>query len=104
MKIGAVARSSVNRVHCRVDKSERLASVGNALLVGESEQASPHRSCEAGSTIQVSGTSCLIGANVEGEICVCRDVRAVAQRLRALCTTRGASNLIGRNGKLIRRE
>ena len=54
------------------------------LLVDESDVAGPHGRGEAGAAVVVRQAGGLVGAGVEGEVGVGRDVGAVAQGRRAL--------------------
>src|SRR5580692_3969622 len=79
VEVRGVRRAYAKRVEIRVDEAEGFESVGDQLLVDQSHVARPHGSGEAGSTILIGGAGALVGADVEREIGVGGNIRAVAK-------------------------
>ena len=89
VEIGAVARAGSDRIDERVDEADRFAGAGDCLLIDQRHIAGPHGSRKAGPAVLVGGAGGLVGADVEREISVGRNVRAVA---KSFGTTRAASS------------
>ena len=104
MEIGVIARAQANRIKARIDEPDRRIAIGNRLLIDQSQVSGPHGRRKTGSTIIVGRAGSLIGADVKREIRVCRNVRAVAIRLRTGGTSTGRRGLPGWNRKTVRRN
>ena len=104
MEIRVVVRAPAYRVEGRVDEAHGVVAVSNCLLVDQSQVAGPHGSRKAGSTVLVLRAGSLIGADVEAEIRIGRNIRAVAIGFGARRATAGRSRLPGWNGKMVRRN
>src|SRR5208282_1569744 len=78
VEIGVIARAQANRIKTRIDEPNRAVAVSDCLLISEGQVAGPHGGSKTVPTIHVGGAGSLAGADVKGEICVCRNVRAVA--------------------------
>jgi hypothetical protein len=84
VEVRAVARTHAKRVEIGVDETDGRVSVGHQLLVDQGNVAGPHRCGKAGAAILVGRAGGLVSADVEGEVRVGRDIRAVAIGGRAL--------------------
>src|SRR5208337_1263116 len=106
VKVRGVAGGYVLCVDGWVDEANGRIAVGDQLLIDQSDEARPHGSGEAGAAVLIRQARCLVGAGVEGEIRVCRDVWAIAIGRRTLVAGVDYARelLPGRNRDLVRRD